>query len=628
MCGIVTVAAIRGLLPARAAVEKMRDTLAHRGPNDATFEEVDGWVALAHRRLSILDIEGARQPLRSESGDIVCIFNGEIYNFAELRTRLRALDHVFATNGDGEVIVHGYEQWGEDIFAMLEGMFTIVLVDRTRRITYLARDRFGIKPLFYEHTGNQVRAASELKALVVERHSNVASRAALELGALRMHVPWPLTAFDGIFRLPPGSALKIPRDGEPRLFRFAAMVETPRANPAQSPEEALGAMRTAVARQMVADVPVGAFLSGGIDSTLIVALMRELTNAQLHTFSIRTLDHDESDVAAETARTLGTTHHTITLEEIKFSDLSELPRLYDEPFAETSALGVRALSRFAREHVTVALSGDGGDEVFGGYSSYRWIQLANAWRIPGRARIGTAAHQLLVRRPWPSVIRRALRTLLLAGTPETAQRDLVTLSWASATQARGSSERLSDAIAAASGVELSKLGPARRAMVSDRLERLPNAMLAKVDGASMSASLEVRVPMIDDELVRYADRVPIDQLVGSRFGKLLLRRALALTSSENIAWHSKRGFSLPLDRWMRSTDVSTNLEQLFGDLGSRLLEITGYRVTELWRRFCVGGSQFSAGTAAMQLLWFANVALWSEQFGVRCARESSVLPVV
>jgi asparagine synthase (glutamine-hydrolysing) len=628
MCGFVVVTRGEGSLAPVSEVSARRDAVAHRGPDEASTEIFDEWVALGHRRLSIIDVAGAHQPLRSEDGQVVCIFNGELYNFATLRSRLKSLGHTFATAGDGEVIVHGYEQWGDDIFAMLEGMFSVALVDRKQRRLVLARDRFGIKPLFYRHDRDGLVAGSELKA-VLPSGTPRASRLALSLGAVRLHVPWPLTAFADVYRLPPGALLEVVDRGAPKLSRFAPMCELPERSERPSVEETLEQLRAAVARQMVADVPVGAFLSGGIDSTLIVALMRELARGEIHTFSIQTLGEDEAAVAAETARELGVVHHSIPLAEITFDDLAALPSLYDEPFAETSALGVRALSRFAREHVKVALSGDGGDEIFGGYGSYRWIRAAG--RLPLRSRrLGNFAHRLLLRRAWPARARQGLRAAILAlDPPASAQRDVSTLSWAADVESRAMSEALSARILAAATTHEAAT-PAAAAMLADRLERLPNAMLTKVDIASMSASLEVRVPLLDDPLVRFADRIAIGELVGTRFGKLLLRKSLARLPGSRLAWAKKRGFTLPLDRWMRSPAVEGRLGELLGDHAGTLQELTGVRVDETWRTFLTGTSRFSASTAAHELLWLANVALWADRFGIRTSVSSPLedAPVV
>jgi asparagine synthase (glutamine-hydrolysing) len=390
----------------------------------------------------------------------------------------------------------------------------------------------------------------------------------------------------------------------------------------EAAERVLASLEESVRLRLMSDVPLGAMLSGGLDSTLIVALMRQHTTAEIHTFSIQTSDHDESQIAAETARILGTTHHTIELDDLRFEQLAELPRIYDEPFAETSALGVRALSLAARQYVKVALSGDGGDEVFGGYGSYRWIRALGLVPATPHA-VSERSHQLLHARRWPIVMRRALRAALLAGdTPETAQRDVTTLAWAADGDARRESEQLSMDIAAHSGIDYRTLDAARRAMLADRLERLPNAMLAKVDAASMSASLEVRVPMLDDELVRYADNLPISDLVGWKWNKHVLRKALSKTSVGRIAWLKKRGFTLPLDRWMLSDRIAPSLDELFGDHAATLRDLTGRDVRLDWNEFRAGRSRFSQGTAAMQLSWFATVALWADVRGVRTSRAT------
>lgn len=623
MCGVVVVASrTPNTQRDLAMATRMRDLLSHRGPDDASLETVNGWITLGHRRLSIIDLEGARQPLRSEDGNVVAIFNGEIYNYKALRTQLAARGHTFTTAGDGEVIVHGYEEWGTDIFARIEGMFAIVLVDRKRDALLLVRDRYGIKPLFYTFDGSTLFAASELKALAAAHPTPRASRVALALGAMRMHVPWPLTAFENIYQLPPGALLELRRDQRPQLRRILYSLPAATRTDDVSAETAREVLRAAVAKQMVADVPVGAFLSGGIDSTLVTSLMREVTGGEIHTFSIKTDVEDESEVAATTARLLGTTHHTIALDDITFEDLREITAMFDEPFAETSAIGVRALSRRARDHVKVALSGDGGDEIFGGYLSYRLIRAVSlgSSRFPGSAAVVNAAHSLLQRRRWSALARRVLRSTLLANPDaSTAQRDMTTLSWAATDKLRQLSEELSARIARATGVDDAE--PARQAMLADRLERLPNAMLRKVDGASMNASLEVRVPLLDDDVVRYADRLPTSALMNFRFGKLLLRRVLEAMPTGDIAWARKRGFSLPLEQWMQNSLLADQLDTLFGDQAAVLTELTGENVAARWQSFRSGDSRFSQGTAAMQLLWFASVALWADRFGIRSASD-------
>lgn len=634
MCGVVAIVRPSGLREdeREATLVRMRDALTHRGPDDATVEVIDDWVGLGFRRLSIIDLEGSRQPLHNETGTISCLFNGEIYNFQELRERLTALGHRFATHGDGEVIVHGYEQWGDTIASMLEGMFAFILVDRQRPRIIAARDRFGIKPLYWTRAGGALLFASEIKGLLPHPAvRRVANRLALGLGAVRMHVPWPLTAFDGIYQLPPGVLVEIARGGELSFHRHAPIVSAaPVTTEAGGSlvERALAELERAVARQMVADVPVGAFLSGGIDSTLVVALMRRITSDPVHTFSIRTRRHDESKVAVESARRLGTVHHELDLEDLPFERLLLLPELYDEPFAEVSALGVRVLSHAAREHVKVALSGDGGDEIFGGYDEYRWIRHTRATaRLPRwlTANLHAGSLALLGRRRWPTVVRQGLRAIALIGADHmSAQRGLSSLAWAAVPRNARESEQLSARVDGVAAHRLQALGPARRAMATDRLERLPDAMLRKVDIASMSASLEVRVPMLDDALVRFADTVREQELVGLRRGKLLLRRVLERLLPHGPAWDRKRGFSLPLDLWMRCTPMRNGMAAMFHDQQAQLLRLTGVDVTAKWRQFEAGSSKASPTTTAAELLWFVTVAQWAKRFDVTEVAESEV----
>jgi asparagine synthase (glutamine-hydrolysing) len=642
VCGLVSILRCAGLVEHERGptLTAMRDAIAHRGPDDASLEIVDGWVGLGHRRLSILDIEGAKQPLRDEAGSVVCVYNGEIYNFQVLRARLSALGHRFATQGDGEVIVHGYEQWGEDMVAMLEGMFAFVLIDRDRGRVLAARDRFGIKPLFWTEVTGGLLLASEIKGLLPHPEvRRVACGPALDLGLVRMHAPWPLTAFEGIFRLPPGALLTLDRSGgPPRLRRFAKMIEVDqqRSTSLASSGPALldraeAELSQAVRRQMVADVPVGAFLSGGIDSTLVVALMRRIAGEPLHTFSIgvdRAAD-DESAVARETARRLGTVHHEIRLGALRFEELVDLPSMYDEPFAETSALGVRALSRAAAERVKVVLTGDGGDEVFGGYDTYRVVAATDALRrrLPSAvsAGLGQASLRRLRRGARSERARRALRLAALLGMdPEAAHRSLlVSLAWCGDEASLAATERLSAAITARAGGPLGGSGAVRLALASDRLERLPNAMLTKVDIASMAASIEVRVPLLDDALVRFADTLPSAQLVGLRHGKLLLRRVLERIVPGGPAWAKKRGFALPVDAWVRGAHAQ--MRDLFHTHGRALWAIARVDAEAALDEFAAGSRRLSLPTAAMRLLWLATVALWAERHRVS-DRSDDVAP--
>ena len=640
MCGLVAIARARGLQEHERGptLERMRDALAHRGPDDATELVVDDWVALGHRRLSIIDRAGSRQPLWNERRTVACIFNGEIYNFVALRARLEALGHRFATRGDGEVIVHGYEEWGDDVTRRLEGMFAFVVVDRQRRRLLAARDAVGIKPLYWSWHDGALLVASELKALLCHPAlPRVAERLALDLGAIRMHVPWPLTAFAGVYRLPPGAQLALGA-GPPTLSRHSAILSARAASTApfgDLVDEAIDVLEGAVARQMVADVPVGAFLSGGIDSTLVVTMMRRLSSARVHTFSVRTGPGDETDAAAATARRLGTEHHAVALDELPFAALMALPALYDEPFAESSALGVRALSLAARREVAVALSGDGGDELFGGYDSYRFIH--NLARVTGPlpTRLAAPTQQWaearLAARRWPPLLRRGLRALSLWGDSPRAQQQRLSGHVADADRlAALDSAWLTARIEAAAAPPLDGLSAVRQAMAADRLERLPGVMLTKVDVASMSASLEVRVPLLDEALVRLSERLPDHALLDHRRGKLLLRSLLARLAPGPLAWAAKRGFAVPVGRWLARPAIALQMRTLLADRCQIIERLTGIDPLVRFGWFVDGDARAERFSNPDQICWLASVGLWAERFGVTEAVRGDVetAPVV
>lgn len=637
MCGIVGIIRPLGLRPEEPArvVLSMRDALTHRGPDDATSEVCDGWVALGHRRLSIIDVGGSRQPLRSEDGNVVTVFNGEIYNFRELRRELVAHGHVFATEGDGETIVHGFEQWGLGLLARLEGMFAFIVVDREKGRVVVARDRAGIKPLFWTEQDGAVLVGSEIKSLLA--HPSLERRASghgLAHGLSRMHVPWPYTAFAGVFRLPPGAYLVIERDGRRDVKRFAYPDRTPAVrSPPGVVDAAHRLLRGVVEKQMVADVPVGAFLSGGIDSTLVVALMRDLGVSPLHTFSLgvdRASD-DETSVARRTAARLRTNHHEIRLQELRFEDLEELPRMFDEPFAEVSAIGVMLLSRFARQHVKVALSGDGGDEVFAGYETYRYVRAAAfARRALGRPLAGALtafAVSTLAARPRADAVRRALRFAALVNLdPASAHRTLSRLAWVGGSDERVADDALSARLDAAYWSGDPPTDALRASMATDWLERLPNAMLTKVDVASMQSSLEVRVPFLDDALVRFAGTLADRDLASLRWGKVVLRRVLERLMPDGPAWDKKRGFVLPIDRWMSADPVRARLREILGDGARELAALQGVDAIAEWNAFERRSSTLSKGTAAMRLLWLVTVALWAHRFKPEPPRENEPFP--
>lgn len=628
MCGFVVLARSGGLRREEAAptfITRLRDTMLHRGPDAGTSQLIDDWVALGHRRLSIIDLVGSPQPLASERGDVHCVFNGEIYNFRELRARLVSLGHRFATNGDGEVLVHGYEEWGEDLLRRVEGMFAFAIVDRARRRVLVARDRVGIKPVHFAVAGGLFVAASEVAAVIehpaIPRQANAL---ALAIGASRMHIPWPLSAFADVSKLGPGTAIWFYGNGaSPATFRYHRWAPGKPSTEA----EVNATLDSVVRKQLVADVPIGAFLSSGVDSTLMTALMKREMAEPLHTFTIGASgEDDESGIALRTAERIGTIHHVESMVEAVPSELTSIAEMVGEPFAETSILGVRRLAQLAKSQVKVAVSGDGGDEVFGGYPIYRWLAAASLLR----QRIGFGAGALefaagrLQRLPGDLPRRLARAGRLVVAPEDQAYQDLAYP--ARLESAVPADLELSRRVRAAC-VENWPRSALRRAMLADRIERLPNAMLAKVDAASMAESLEVRVPLLDERLMDVGDGLPDGALTAARWGKRILRKRLDEELPHGPAWDRKRGFALPLESWLKQRNAQA-FRSLLVEARAPLRELLGVDAVASWERFLGPDRSISKGTQAMQLLWLASVAVWTKRFAVSTVRLSEMPAVV
>ena len=548
MCGIAGSLAHR--LPGPEAGERaarMVATLEHRGPDDDGVASGPGW-SLGMRRLAIQDPSPAgHQPMTR--GDLTIVFNGEVYNFRELRSELERDGVAFASGSDTEVVLAAIERWGTAALERFNGMFALVVVDERRRRALVARDRFGEKPLFLARLGDGILFASELKAILeVERARLSIDPESLAAYFRFQYVPSPRTIYREVAKLPPASWLEIDlaTGAAGPVTTFWRLPEDRRA-PA-TPEELRAAIREAVRRRLVSDVPLGAFLSGGTDSSMVVSCMRE-EQADVRTFSIGFADprFDESDHARAVAAQLGTRH---THRRLEWTDALRLvPRLadaFDEPFADSSAIPLLAVSELAREHVTVALSGDGGDELFGGYTRYRARRaMALAARTPvmaaaplSRARVGGAAGRRL--RLFGSVAngrdeRGAYRELVSVWrTPEL--RALVP-------DAGDAGDGFCPGYAAAPG-------PVERMMRCDAGTYLIDDILQKVDRASMACGLEARVPLLDPDVVAMALGAP--EAAERRPGeKPLLRDALRLALPDGLVDRPKQGFAVPVTAWMR-----------------------------------------------------------------------------
>jgi asparagine synthase (glutamine-hydrolysing) len=560
MCGICGLAALDGGPVDAGGLGAMSAALTHRGP-DGDGSVVDGPVALANRRLAIIDLEHGEQPMAGEDGRVIVVHNGEILNHAALRDELAGRGHRFRTRCDTEVLVHGYEEWGDRLLERLRGMFAVAIWDRRERRLLLARDRFGIKPLYWEATGGVLAFASELKAL--RRRPGFSAR--IDLDALDAYlafnsIPAPLTVFDGVRKLPPGHLLEWRPGREPAVRRWCrpapvAATDVRREGGATLAAELRDRLRDSVRAHLVADVPVGVFLSGGIDSCTLAALASEVGEGPVRTFSIgfEERSFDELDRARLVARRYGTDHHEVVLRPDAAELLPEIVDAFDEPFADSSAVPTYAVSRLAAEHVKVALSGEGGDELFGGYFTYVADVLAPYARAPARL-----ARPLVERLPSSSrrvsVEYRAKRFVRAAGLPPLERHH----GWKEILPAEVRAELLGGARAAdpvdllrARYAETAGAEPLARLQDVDVGVYLPDDLLVKTDRASMAHSLEVRVPFLDPVVAELAFALPTRQKVRGLAKKVLLRRAAAPLLPREIVAGRKKGFSIPAAAWLR-----------------------------------------------------------------------------
>lgn len=588
ICGSVWTGAGQAL--SEADLERMTASLTHRGPDDSgTYR--DSRCALGFRRLAIVDLAGAHQPLANESGTIQTVFNGEIYNFKALRHRLEAKGHTLESAGDTEVLVHLYEDEGEGMFPLLRGMFALAIWDAPKRKLILARDRLGQKPLFYSRLAHSITFASELKALASLRDAPIAraiNPIALDRYLTYGYINHPHSIYQSVHKLPPAH-YAVWTEGRFTMERYwnpdltAESTESLEAHA----ERLRGLVDESVCEQMVADVPIGAFLSGGIDSTIITALMQRHASGKVKTFSIGFDDpaFDESAYAELAAERIGTEHHAFVIEPRAWETIPAIAAQFDEPFADSSALPTWHVARETRAHVTVALTGDAGDELFGGYDRYRALALAELVdRLPKSLRTGLAGP--FARRIPASVqaktrLRKARRWLEALGQrpldrylqwitlyDESARTDLYTEDWLETLAAAGDADlkNADPRSMLAAAWEGFDRDPPTRAMIADLLTYLPGDLLVKVDLASMAHSLECRAPFLDHRVVELAMRIPSDQKLRIREGrsKVVLKRAFHDLLPREIARRPKMGFGVPIDRWFRGP--------LAGELSSILLD--------------------------------------------------------
>jgi asparagine synthase (glutamine-hydrolysing) len=563
MCGICGTLSRRGEPIERERVERSNETLVPRGP-DSGGVFVDGIVGLAARRLAIIDLEGGDQPLSNEDGSVHVVQNGEIYNYRELRAELEVSGHRFRTRSDTEVLAHLYEERGPEFADALRGMFAVALWDAPRRRLVLARDRYGIKPLYYAEWGGALSFASELKALTV--HSDFPRDVdpdALEAFLAYACIPAPLTIFRAARKLPAGCVLVCEDGGEVRVSRYARPTASAADEMREDDEDALVAelvdrLRDSVRAHLIADVPVGVLLSGGIDSSLLTALAVEESDERVHTFSIGFDERgfDERDRARAVASRFDTRHHELVLRPNAAELLPRLAEIYDEPFADSSAIPTYLVSGLTREHVKVAISGEGGDELFGGYFNYVGHRLA-----PVLGPVATVMRPLIERIPASTAAASSLdhKAKLFArgamGSP--LERHDVWKSIFSREQRaavmepewRGTSDPTD--LLRASYAESAGAETLARVMDLDLSVFLVEDMLVKTDRASMAQSLELRVPFLDPQVTDFALAIPSRHKVRGLQKKRILRKAAAGLLPEEIVTGAKRGFSIPAAAWLR-----------------------------------------------------------------------------
>lgn len=590
MCGITGIVDIE----AERAIDerllrKMNGSLGHRGPDGDGFHLEPG-VGFGHRRLSIIDLEGGKQPLYNEDETVVVTFNGEIFNFMEVEAELVRRGHRFRTRSDTEVIVHGWEEWGVECLKRFNGMFAFAVWDRRRKTLFIARDRLGVKPLYYAQLADgHLVFGSELKALLV--HPGVQRRIdprAIEDYFTFSYVPDPKTIYRDVRKLEPGAYLCIRRGDTKavpvRYWDVPLMGERTPTEPSEQWEEELRArLKESVRKRLVSDVPLGAFLSGGIDSSAVVAMMREIGAGNVLTCSIGFKEprYDESMYARAVAEAKATDHRAETVEASDYGLLDKLVGIYDEPYADSSAIPTYRVCQLARRHVTVALSGDGGDENFIGYRRYRLF--ANEERVRSRipsgvrhAMFGTLG-RLYPKLDWaPRVLRGKTTFQALARDTvgaylhgvsictEEMRARLFSTDFKHSLQGYSSSEVFRECVAGKSFSD-----PLSLVQYLDFKTYLPGDILTKVDRASMAHSLEVRTPFLDYEFVEWVSRLPHTAKLRGGEAKYLLKKSLEPLLPREVLYRAKMGFAVPLDTWFRGSLKEHIIETV---RGSRLAQ--------------------------------------------------------
>ena len=591
MCGITGIFDTRNRREIdRAVLTRMNESQHHRGPVEGGVH-VEPGVGLGHRRLSIIDLSTGQQPLYNEDQSVCVVFNGEIYNYQELIPELQALGHVFHTRSDTEVIVHAWEAWGEECVKRFRGMFAFALWDRNRDCLFLARDRLGVKPLHYALLADgTLLFGSELKSILAHGGlpKDIDPLAVEEYFALG-YVAEPRCIFRQARKLPPACTLLVKRGeplGEPREYWDVRFSLDQKIDEAQAREELTARLRESIRLRLMSEVPLGAFLSGGVDSSAVVALMAGLSSEPVNTCSIAFSDpaFNESAFAQKVADRYKTNHYVDMVESEDFDLIDTLARLYDEPYADSSAIPTYRVCQLARKHVTVALSGDGGDESFGGYRRYRLHlmeeQMRSALPLGIRRPLFGLLGRVYPKADWAPRVFRAKTTFEgLARTPVEAyfhsvsilrgpMRDKLFSDRFKREIGGYNAQQVFDRHAANAGTD----DPLALIQYLDLKTYLVGDINTKVDRASMAHSLEVREPLMDHPLIEWLATLPSTFKVRGQEGKYLLKKSMEPYLPNDILYRPKMGFSVPLARWFRGPLKERVREAM---LGSRLAD-TGW----------------------------------------------------
>jgi asparagine synthase (glutamine-hydrolysing) len=584
MCGIVGIFDIKERREInRELLTKMNEVQYHRGPDEGGIH-IEPGLGFGHRRLSIIDLSSGQQPMISRDKNAILTYNGEVYNFMELRKELEALGYVFDTHCDTEVILYGWQAWGEAVVDRLRGMFAFAIWDRDQQTLFLARDRLGVKPLYYAELANgQFIFGSELKAL--KQHPELPKTfdaTAIEDYFGFGYIPDPKTIYKDVHKLEPGYVLTIKRGDthyQPRQYWDVKFNPRPQTDERAVGDELIERLREAVKIRMMADVPLGAFLSGGVDSSAVVAMMAGLSSDPVNTCSISFGDpaFNESAFAKQVADRYHTSHRVEQVDPEDFSLLDQLAGLYDEPYADSSALPTYRVCELAKKQVTVVLSGDGGDENLAGYRRYRWHTYEEQMRswLPDSIRkpVFGLLGQVYPKADWAPKIFRAKSTLESIGrdSMEGYFHSVSTLS--NELRSKLFSTKLKNDLQGYQAIEVFKRyvdqaptdSPLSLVQYLDIKTYLPGDILTKVDRASMAHALEVRVPLLDYELVEWMAGIQPNLKLKGREGKYIFKKSLENYLPNDILYRPKMGFSVPLSAWFKGPLKEKVREALLGD---------------------------------------------------------------